>query len=189
MEDREMSRLILFLLVSFIPNFGKAQNLTQAPAIFDMRKSLPLDDEHPATRDFYINAGIEAGFKKGMFISAVRLIPVHDPVQNKQQAVLSVPIGQLKIIQVEKNITVARVVFELDDDERPTLEFEGIMIGDRVDLSSMTSEGNDRSKRKPRTKAQETTSPEASSPGSVADSYGNDRVLLTSSADRNPTLP
>lgn len=184
-----MPHLLLILAALLISSIGMAQNLAQAPAIFDMRKSLPLDDEHHATRDFYINAGIEAGFKKGMFISVVRLIPVHDPVQNKQQAVLSVPVGQLKIIQVEKNITVARVVFELDDDERPTLEFEGIMIGDRVDPGSMTSESSDRSKKKPKTKAQESPSPEAFPPANVASSDDRDHTLLATSADRNSTLP
>lgn len=180
MEDRVMSRLFVILLL-VISVQSNAQNLSQAPAIFDMRKSLPLDDEHSATRDFYINAGAEAGFKKGMFVMVVRQLPIHDPVQNKQQAVLTVPVGQLKILQVEKNITVARLVFELEDDERPTLEFEGVMIGDRVDLSSLSSEGGgDRAKKKPKTKADKNASPEAAPAGNIPGPYAANRLSSNS---------
>lgn len=131
---------ILTLVVQFIgASEAQAQFLT-SPTIFDVRRSLPLDPDEVVTHDFYINAGPEVGLKKGSYINVVRPLPVHDPIQNKQQATLNVPIGKLQIIHVEKNIAVGRLQSELGDDERPTVEFEAVMIGDRVDLGSITSE-------------------------------------------------
>ncbi len=125
-----------------------AQNLSGAPLIFDVRRSLPLEPNEPVFHDFYINAGPEAGFRKGMYVTVVRLVPVHDPVQNKQQATLSINVAKLQVIHVERNITVARLQSEFTDEERPTLEFESVMIGDRIDPASMTMEAPAAKKKK-----------------------------------------
>lgn len=110
------------------------------PTIFDVRKSLPMEPTDPTYHDFYINQGSESGFKKGQYLPISRAIPIHDPVQNKQQAILTVPVGKVLVIHVEHGLTVARLVSELGDDERPTLEYEAIMIGDRVDVKGITTE-------------------------------------------------
>ena len=119
---------------------AQAQNLNNAPMIFDVRRSLPLQPEEPSYHDFYINAGPEAGFRKSQYVTVVRLVPVHDPVQNKQQATLTVNVAQLQVIHVERNITVARLKYEYTDEERPTLEYESVMIGDHIDPASLTME-------------------------------------------------
>lgn len=118
------------------------------PTIFDVRKSLPMEPNEPSYHDFYINAGVEAGFKKGQYLPIERAIPVHDPVQNKQQAILTVPVGKVLVIHTERKITVARLVTELGDDERPTLEYESIMIGDRVDVKGITTDAPKNVKKK-----------------------------------------
>ncbi|MBK7893216.1 MAG: hypothetical protein IPJ84_20900 [Bdellovibrionales bacterium] len=110
------------------------------PVIFDVRRSLPMEPDEPVYHDFYISAGVEAGIKKGQFLPVARQMPVHDPIQNKQQALLTIAVGKLQVIHVERNMAVARLVSELSDDERPTLEYEAVMIGDRVDLRGATME-------------------------------------------------
>jgi hypothetical protein len=120
-------------------NNAYAQGLTStAPMIFDVRRSLPLEPTEPVYHDFYINAGPEAGFKKGQYMVVVRYVPVHDPIQNKQQGELPINVARLQVIQVSPTITVARLVSEFTDEERPTLEYESIMIGDRIDPQSLT---------------------------------------------------
>jgi hypothetical protein len=114
--------------------------LEDAPVIFDVRRSLPMEPDEPTYHDFYISAGIEAGLKKGQFLPVARQMPVHDPIANKQQAMITIPVGKLQVIHVENNIAVARLVNELRDDERPTLEFESVMIGDRVDVKRASME-------------------------------------------------
>jgi len=106
--------------------------------IFEVRRSLPLEPNEPVYHDFYINAGPEAGFKKGQYMVVVRYVPVHDPIQNKQQGELPINVARLQVIQVSPAITVARLISEFTDEERPTLEFESIMIGDRIDPQSLT---------------------------------------------------
>lgn len=124
------------------------------PTIFDVRKSLPMEPTEPSFHDFYINAGSEAGFKKGQYLPVQRAIPVHDPVQNKQQAILTVPVGKVLVIHVEHGMSVARLVSELGDEERPTLEYESIMIGDRIDMKGATMEApKDAGKKRKRTAA------------------------------------
>lgn len=110
------------------------------PVIFDVRKSLPMEPDEPSYHDFYINAGSEVGLKKGQYVPVQRALPVHDPVQNKQQAILTVPVGRILVIHVERNMAVARLVTELGDEERPTLEYESIMIGDRIDMKGITTD-------------------------------------------------
>lgn len=117
-----------------------AGNLQNAPLIFDVRKSLPLDPAEPVYHDFYINAGADAGFKKGWIFNVVRVISVHDPIQNKQQGELQVNVARLQVLQVAPSMTVARLISEFTDEERPALDFESVMIGDRVDLSTLAAE-------------------------------------------------
>lgn len=141
--------LIICFCFVFTPLTASAQSseLNNAPLIFDVRRSLPLEPDEPVYRDFYINAGVEAGFKKGMYITVVRLIPVHDPLQNKQQGELQVGVARLQFIEVTRNLSVARLHSEFTNDERPALEFEGVMIGDRVDPASMTMQAPPQKKK------------------------------------------
>jgi hypothetical protein len=130
---------IFFILALLV---GATQAFAQAggPQIFDMRKNLPLEPDEPVYHDFYISAGSEAGFKKGLYVTVVRRVPIHDPIQNKQQATMNVTVGKLQIVHVEHGLAVGRVYSETGDDERPTVEFEGIMIGDHVDLAGSSME-------------------------------------------------
>lgn len=82
------------LLAGLSPGLARAESAS----IFDMRKSLPLDPTEIATREFYVNAGPESGLKAGMYVHVVRLVPVHDPIGNKAQATMTVPVGSIRVI-------------------------------------------------------------------------------------------
>lgn len=155
------------------------------PAVFDVRRSLPLEPEEPVYHDFYIDAGNEAGFKKGMYVTVVRKIPVHDPVGNKQQATLNITVGKLQVIHVEKNITVARLHSELGDEERPTLEFEAIMIGDQVDMGSLTMD-KPKEPKKFRAKKTAQVAPAAGATSESAASGANVGGAETAATESNP---
>ncbi|HVK59985.1 MAG TPA: hypothetical protein VM432_00485 [Bdellovibrionales bacterium] len=132
--------LFVFVATSLAFEMNAFAESAGSPMIFDVRRSLPLEPNEPVYHDFYINAGPESGFKKGAFVTVVRALPVHDPLQNAHQATLNIRIGRLEIIHTEKNITVGRLYSEFGDDERPTVEFEAVMIGDRIDTSTITME-------------------------------------------------
>ncbi len=142
---------ILFcLILLFAPGQILAQHpeLDQAPVIFDLRKSLPLEPDEPVYHDFYINAGTEAGFKKGMYVTVYRLVPIHDPLHNRQQGELQIEVAKLRVIHVARNLSVARLHSLLPDEERPALEFEAVMIGDRIDPASATMQAPQPPKKK-----------------------------------------
>ena len=128
----------ILICITLLPIERALAQTVSGPTIFDVRRSLPLEPDEPVTKDFYINAGPESGLKKGIYVNVVRAVPVHDPIKNQQQATIRIPVGKVQVIDVQRGITVARLQSELGDDERPTLEFEGVMIGDYVDLGSAT---------------------------------------------------
>ena len=109
-------------------------------SIFDVRKSLPMENNEVAFKDYYINAGNESGLKKGMYLNVVRNSSVLDPAKNATQGSLKIPIGKLQIIQVDKHISVGRMATQTSNDERPSVEFEGMMIGDVLDMESASME-------------------------------------------------
>ncbi len=113
-------------------------NLTFAeePTIFDMRKPVTLSDSDPVYRDFYINGGIESGLQPGMLVNVQRKVTLYDNYQNRSPGELIVAVGKVKIIHAQKGISVARHYSDFDRKDRPTLEDEYIMIGDRLDVKS-----------------------------------------------------
>lgn len=129
------------VLVTFMTGAVASADEADTVSIFDVRRNLPLEPNEPVYRDFYLNAGPEAGLKKGMFVTVVRRLPIHDPLQNKAQATLTVEVAKVQIVHVERNISVARLVDDVETAFRPILEFEGIMIGDVLDLTTVTMEG------------------------------------------------
>lgn len=158
----------------------------EAPAIFDVRKSLPMEPTEKAYHDFYINAGSEAGFKRGQFLPIRRSLPVHDPIQNKQQAVLTVPVGNVVVIHVDRGLTVARLVQELGNEDRPTLEFEAIMIGDHVDMKGITTTPPKEAGKKKTTHATVTTTEIAESSAGVEQPTATVAPVLAPAAPSAP---
>jgi hypothetical protein len=129
---------LIFALLTIAPSFAHADDTTVS--IFDVRKTLPLDADEAVFHDFYLNAGPEAGLKRGMFVSVVRKIPVHDPIKNVAAGTLSIEVAKLQIIQVEHGISVGRQIQAFTAADRPLTDYEGIMIGDVLDLSTISME-------------------------------------------------
>ncbi len=145
--------VIVLLQLCFWGQLAFAQESSQtekqvAPEIIEIRKSLPMEPTEKAVKDFIINRGSSAGLKAGAFVNIVREVAVNDPVRNKSLGALHIPVGKLQIIHVESNISVARLHSELGDDERPMLEYEALMIGDEVDLASISMDTPKASKKK-----------------------------------------
>ncbi len=108
--------------------------------IFEVRKSLPMENNEVAYKDYYINSGNESGLKKGMYIGVVRNSAIQDPAKNSTQGTLKIPIAKMQIIQVEKKLSVGRLYNQTSNDERATVEFEGVMVGDVLDMESASME-------------------------------------------------
>lgn len=108
--------------------------------IFDVRKTLPMSDDEKTIRDFYINAGSEAGLAAGQVITVQRRMPLYDSYQNRSAGDLELKVAKIKIIHVQKGLAVARLHSEFTRENAPLLEDPFIMVGDRLDLNSATSD-------------------------------------------------
>jgi hypothetical protein len=108
--------------------------------IFDVRKNIAMSDDEKVYRDFYINAGSEAGLATGQIITVQRRMPLYDSYQNRSAGDLDLKVAKIKIIHVQKGLAVARLFSEFTRDNAPLLEDPFIMVGDRLDLNSATSE-------------------------------------------------
>lgn len=69
--------------VLFLSVFMIAMNAWADLTIFNIRKNLPMSDDEKVLRDFYINAGSEAGLATGMVITVQRRMPLYDSYQNR----------------------------------------------------------------------------------------------------------
>lgn len=122
--------IALPLLLS--PLSSQAQKVT----IFEVRKDLKLADDDPTFKDYYINAGFDEGLREGTVLDVVRRIPIHDSLKNQAQGDLVLVIAKVKVMHVQKNISVARLYSTTTARQRPVADFNAIMIGDELDLSS-----------------------------------------------------
>jgi hypothetical protein len=103
--------------------------------VFDVRRNLAMNAKDAVTRDYYVNAGTQDGLKAGMILSVYRRDPIfdtHDDVRDDLYA----PVGQIKLIHVQRTLSVARLVAISKNTTSPIVDFRSVMIGDRIDLKS-----------------------------------------------------
>ena len=137
-------------------------------SIFEVRKSLPMENNEPTFKDYYVNAGSESGIKKGMYINVVRSSSILDPAKNITQGTIKISLGRLQMIQVDKHVSVGRLYSQSSNEERPSVEFEGFMLGDVLDIESATLDAPAiKSKRKTAALDEETVKPVASAPAAT----------------------
>ena len=134
--------------------------------IFDMRKSLAMSDTDKSFRDFYLSKGGAAGLRPGMIVTVKRKMPLYDNFHNRSAGDLSIAVGQVKIIHVEKDLSVAREYSHFSREDMPLLEENFIMVGDEVDLSSATTDSKVKGKK---AEVEEKTPDQASLPAFAVD--------------------
>lgn len=134
-----MSRLSLIVAAFLIAPQAFAE-LT----IFDVRKNLPLSDTEKVYRDFYINGGTESGVAVNMVITVQRRLPLYDTYQNRSAGDLDLKVAKIKVIHVQKGLSVARMHTEFSRENAPLLEDNFIMVGDRLDLATAVQDKPDK---------------------------------------------
>ncbi|MCH2534317.1 MAG: hypothetical protein MK008_07755 [Bdellovibrionales bacterium] len=121
-----------------------AQQIT----VFDVKKNLKLTKDEKTYRDYYINAGEEEGLRAGMIVTVERRQSTYDHHQNMSPGELRVAVGKLKIIHVQKGLSVGRLHSRFSADNRPMLDYNYIMIGDSLNLSSAYMDRGRKNKQK-----------------------------------------
>ena len=128
------SHLIINLSILVFSAFDLA--FAKEVTVFDVRRPLAMDNSEQPPKDYYINAGSKDGLKSGMVLSVNRRSTLYDQYQNKSPGDLIVLVGVIRLIHVQEDISVARLEKIESRDKLPTIDFDAIMMGDKVDLNS-----------------------------------------------------
>ncbi len=105
--------------------------------VIEVRKNIGLSKADKIYKNFFINGGSNVGLVKGSKVDVLRRVPVHDPLKNSSIGDIRVKVGELEIIHSDPKISVARMLSQESPDNRPLLEYEAVMVGDRLDLASV----------------------------------------------------
>ena len=103
--------------------------------IVEVRRNIPLSDEAPVYKDFYINAGGDAGLKKNLVVNVIRKMTIRDASGVQSYGDFDILVGQLKVIAVQGRLAIAREYKLISRDDEPMLEQIGMMVGDRLELA------------------------------------------------------
>ncbi|MEZ4872411.1 MAG: hypothetical protein R2827_09255 [Bdellovibrionales bacterium] len=128
---------VAYVLLALASVFSQNSFAKKDVTVFDVRKTLPLSESERIYQDFYVNGGVEEGLKPGMLVTVTRRLNPYDSYQNKSPGELNVAVGKLKIIHVQKGISVARMHSLYSRNGRPVLEYDYIMVGDQLDLNTL----------------------------------------------------
>lgn len=103
-------------------------------SIVEVRRNIPLSDEAPVYKDFYLSAGAEAGLKKNMVVTIVRKTNIRDATGTQSYGEMEIPVGQLKVIAVLGRAAIAREYKLISREDEPMIEQIGMMIGDAISM-------------------------------------------------------
>jgi len=98
-------------------------------------RDVPMKSGETIYKDYYVNAGTNNGLRKGLVIEATRKLPGYDNINSKLLGDLSVKIARLKLIHVDKTISVARLMKFYDKDTTPLSGIDAVMIGDLIEVA------------------------------------------------------
>lgn len=98
-------------------------------------REVPMKQGDVQYKDFYINAGVNNGLRKGVFLDAVRKIGVYDNVNAKLIGDTPVKVARLKVIHSDKAVSVARLVKYYDKEETPLSGFDSVVVGDLIEVA------------------------------------------------------
>jgi len=108
----------------------------QGYRIINVKHQLTMNDDEigKTHKDFYINMGLKEGLKPGVVLSVYRNIPVFNEKGFYRYQDMSIKVGQLKVVDVQDKVAVARLSNLVDVKDRPVVDYTGVLVGDRVEL-------------------------------------------------------
>ena len=128
---KQLLALTLATLVLLITNNAHAGEFIVTSVIRDF----PMRNGEIMYKDFYINAGSNNGLKNGAFLDTQRKQPAFDNINSKLLGDTNIKIARLKLIHVDKNFSIARLVKFYDKDSTPLTGIDSVMIGDTIFVS------------------------------------------------------
>lgn len=147
----KVSLLISVFCILLVSMFAKAQESDQVQSdpllikednnlkIFQVRRVIALSDDEQNPKEFFINGGTDLGIKAGYTVEVTRRDSFYDSLRNQNIGDMLIPVGRVKIIHASRQMSVARIDKVYSSSDRPSLEFETFLVGDRLDVSTLKS--------------------------------------------------
>ncbi|MEK6706798.1 MAG: hypothetical protein AABZ06_13525 [Bdellovibrionota bacterium] len=130
--------IIFFLLavvatIVAIPKQGHTEDFV----VYSVYRGLDLGiaGESPQ-KDFYVNIGLANGAKPGTILFVSRRTASYDLLGEKIHKEVTFPIAKLKVIHVEKGISIARLEKMLPLEKTPSVTPFTVMVGDLVKIAA-----------------------------------------------------
>ncbi|MEW6055394.1 MAG: hypothetical protein AB1540_02170 [Bdellovibrionota bacterium] len=127
----KISAFLAFLSLLLAVNRATGSDFIVTSVIRDF----PMKSGESLQKDFYINAGTNNGLRKGAFVDAIRRLPAFDNINSKLAGDTGIRIARLKIIHIDKNYSVARLVKFYEKETTPLVGYDSVMIGDFIVVS------------------------------------------------------
>jgi hypothetical protein len=134
MFQQGLGRLLLMAGIAILALLFSWEAFSADLNVVEVHRNIPLSDDAPVYKDFYINAGTDAGLKRNLVVNVIRKMSIRDATGTQSYGDIDILVGQLKIIATQGRIAVAREYKLASRDTEPMLEQVGIMIGDRLEL-------------------------------------------------------
>ena len=130
------AQLKVIFIASAIITFSSTASHAKNIFVFAVHRPLAMQNgEHPP-KDVYINAGSSDGLKSGEVVSIDRRQALQDMYKGGTLSDLVMKVGEIRLIHVQSDISVGRVLSLAKYDNAPAVDFDAIMVGDQVDMGS-----------------------------------------------------
>lgn len=128
-----MKRILSFS-ISFLSLICVQKSAAEIQVI-QVRRNIPLSDEEPVFKDYYLSGGTKDGLRMNLVVPVNRWINLRDNNQAQDQSMkILEPVGWIKIIFIQDHLAVGRLYEAVDYSKTPILDQPGILIGDTVSL-------------------------------------------------------
>lgn len=142
--DKLMKSFLALVFIVSIFSFTTAN--ADEISIADARKNIPLSDDEPSYKDYYLSGKDLSSLKQNSIVTVVRNINIKDSTGSQSLGEITVPVGELKVIFVQGRVAVAREHKLFSRSNLPMLEQSGLLLGDLIDLN-LKIEDNSKSKK------------------------------------------
>ena len=136
MTESYLGRIFLILGLSILALLFSMQAFSADILIMNAKRNIQLAEDDIIFKDYYLNAGTQAGIKKNTLLNVYRRQIIYDSTGTQNMGELKTIVGQLKVIAVDQNIAVARETVLASRESEPMLDQIGIMIGDSAEIST-----------------------------------------------------
>ncbi len=108
------------------------QTWAQDVTIAFVKRDIPLSDNDPVIKDYYLTSTENLKLKKNQIVNVIRTTTVKDQSGAQLLGSFEVPVGQLKVIDIQGRIAVAREIKLTSREERALIDQPGFLMGDKV---------------------------------------------------------